>query len=86
MVNPMLQALAKNQQLPNNLSQIKNMITMIRNSNNPQAMLNNMLSQNPQMQQVMSYINQNGGNAQQAFYKMAQEKGVNPDEILNLLK
>lgn len=85
MVNPMLQALAKNQQ-PNNLSQIKNMMNMIRNSNNPQAMLNNMLSQNPQMQQVMNYINQNGGNAQQAFYKMAQEKGINPNEILNLLK
>lgn len=84
MSNPMLQMLSQNQ--PNNISQIRNMINLVRNSNNPQVLLNNMMMQNPQMQQVMSYINQNGGNAQQAFYKLAQEKGVNPDEILKLLK
>ena len=79
MSNPMLQMLSQNQ--PNNIYQIRNMINLVKNSNNPQALLNNMMMQNPQMQQVMSYINQNGGNAQQAFYKLAQEKGVNPDEL-----
>ena len=49
-------------------------------------MLQQMTAQNPQMQQVMNYVNENGGNAKQAFYKLAQEKGVNPDEILNMLK
>jgi hypothetical protein len=34
----------------------------------------------------MNYINQNGGDPKQAFYAMAREKGVNPDEILNMLK
>ena len=86
MINPMLQVLGRNQPLPNNLNQVKNMLNMVRSSGNPQAMLNNMLAQNPQMQNVINYINQNGGNPQQAFYKMAQERGVNPDDILNMLK
>lgn len=83
--NPMLQALAKSPSA-NNLMQIRNMMNLIKNSNNPQALLTSMISQNPQMQQVMSYVNQNGGDAKQAFYKLAQEKGVNPDDILNALK
>ena len=53
---------------------------------NPQAMLNQMVSCNPQMKQVMDYINQNGGDAKAAFYKLADEKGVNPDDILSQIK
>ena len=45
-----------------------------------------MLSQNPQVKQVMDYINDNGGDAKSAFYKMCEEKGINPDEILNQLR
>jgi hypothetical protein len=41
---------------------------------------------NPQYQQVMNYIQQNGGDPQAAFYKMAQERGVNPDDILSQLR
>ena len=59
---------------------------MLRSAGNPQMMLQQMMSQNPQMQQAIQYVNQNGGNAKQAFYKLAEQKGVNPDEILNMLK
>ena len=58
----------------------------IKSSNNPQAMLQNMVNQNPQYKQIMDYVRQNGGDPKTAFYKMAQEKGVNPDDILNMLK
>jgi len=34
----------------------------------------------------MKYIQQNGGNAKDAFYNMAKEKGINPDEILAVLQ
>lgn len=81
-MNPMLQMLNTN----SNVSNVKNMMNLLRSSNNPQALLNNMLATNPQMKQVMDYVNQNGGNPQQAFYKMAQEKGVDPNAILNMLK
>lgn len=44
-----------------------------------------MAQNNPQMQQVMSVIQQNGGNAKQAFYNMAQQRGVDPNVILQQL-
>ena len=84
MQNPMLQAL-KNQ--PNNsLSQIKSMMSMVRSAGNPQAMLQSMLQNNPQMRQVMTLINQSGGDPKAAFYKLAQEKGIDPQQILDMLK
>lgn len=87
MVNPILQMLGeKPQQTPNNLNQIKNITQMMRNSKNPKNTLNILLAQNPQMQQVMDYVNQNGGNAQEAFYKLAKERGVNPEDVLSLFK
>ena len=49
-------------------------------------MLNQMMMNNPQYKEVMDYIKQNGGDAKAAFYKMAGEKGVNPDDILNQLR
>ena len=85
MQNPMLQAL-RNQPLNNNLSQIKQMMNMVRSAGNPQAMLQNLIQNNPQMQQVMTLINQAGGDPKTAFYQMAQAKGVNPEDILSLLR
>lgn len=60
-------------------------MNILKNSNNPYALLQQFIQQNPRAQQVMNYINQNGGDPKQAFYKMAQEKGLNPDEILKQL-
>ena len=69
-----------------NLKAIKQMMSTIKSAQNPQMMLNNMMMQNPNYKQVMDYINQNGGDAKTAFYKMAQEKGINPNDIINALK
>lgn len=84
MQNPMLQAL-KNQP-SNNLSQIKNMMNMVKSVGNPQAMLQMLIQNNPQMRQVMTLINQSGGDPKAAFYKLAQEKGIDPQQILDMLK
>lgn len=62
------------------------MVNLIKSSKNPQAMMQSMINQNPQMKQVMEMVNKNGGNPKDAFYALAKEKGVNPDDILNLLK
>ena len=37
---------------------------------------------NPQMKQVLDYIQQNGGNAEQALYNLARQKGVDPNEAI----
>lgn len=78
MTNPILQRM--------NINQIKQMINMFKGVNNPQALLQSMIAKNPQLQSVMNYINQNGGNPKEAFYKMAQEKGIDPEEIIKMLK
>lgn len=41
------------------------------------------MQNNPNMQKVKEYINNNGGDPEKAFYQMAKDMGVNPDEILS---
>ena len=69
-----------------NLMQLKQVFQMVKNAQNPQAMLSQMMRNNPQYQNVMNYVNANGGDPQKAFYAMAKEKGINPEEILSQLK
>ena len=80
-MNPILQTLGNQ-----NLGQIKSMVNMVKSARNPQAMMNQLMQTNPQIRNVMNYVNQNGGDPKRAFYQMAQQKGVNPDEILNLFR
>jgi len=68
------------------MNQVQQMFNMVKSAQNPNAMLNQLIQTNPQMREVMNYVNQNGGDPKQAFYKMAQEKGVDPNTILNQLK
>lgn len=83
--NPMLQAL-KNSPVNNNLSQIKQMMNIVQSAGNPQAMLQSIAQNNPQMKQVIDIVGQSGGDPKAAFYKMAEEKGVDPEQILSMLK
>lgn len=81
-MNPILQRM----QMPNNLGRIKNMMNTVRNAGNPQAMLMNMAQNNPGIKQAMEVINQSGGDPQKAFYALAEQKGVNPEDILSQLR
>lgn len=47
---------------------------------------NRILQNNPQLKQALEYVQKNGGDPKQAFYKLAKEKGVDPQSILNSLK
>ena len=48
--------------------------------------MQNLMQSNPAMKQAIDYVNANGGNAKDAFYKLAKEKGIDPESILNSLK
>ena len=78
--------MAPQQQLMNNLQQLKNMMNLVKTSNQPPQMLQNILMQNPNINQVMSLIKQYGGNTEQAFYALAKEKGIDPQAILKALQ
>ena len=62
------------------------MFKMLKSAQNPQAMLQSMVQQNPQMQSVMQLVNQNGGDAKTAFYNLAKQRGVDPEEVLKQLR
>ena len=57
----------------------------VRAAQNPQLMLNQMMMNNPQMKQVMDIVQKHGGDPMTAFRKEAEERGVDPDEILRML-
>lgn len=65
---------------------IQQMMKTVQMARNPQMMLQTMVRSNPAMKQAIDYINQNGGDPEQAFYRLADEKGVDPQEILNSLR
>ena len=70
------------QQLGTNIGAIKQMMNSVRYASNPQAMLQQM----PQYNQIMQIIQDNGGDAQKAFYAMADKMGIDGNEIINILK
>ena len=75
------------QKLTPNLNQsTKSAINLLKSANNPQAMLSYLSAQNPAIKQTLDYVNANGGDPRSAFYKLAQERGVDPNSILNMLK
>ena len=65
---------------------VTQMIKTFKSMSNSPDMLKQMLSTNPTLKQVMDYVNANGGDAQSAFYKMAKEKGIDPEEVLSQLR
>ncbi len=80
MGNPMLQQLMQNN-IQNWFAPIKNMIQQVKNVQNPQAALMNLLNQNPNMQKAIDYVNQNGGDIKAAYYKLMNENGLDPDGL-----
>ena len=71
------------QEQVNSLSEVYN---KVRHSSNPNEAMQQLLINNSNFRWVMTYINQNGGNAKTAFYNMAAQKGVDPNTILNQLR
>ena len=38
------------------------------------------------LSEALAYVNANGGNAREVFYKLAKERGVDPETILRTLR
>ena len=67
------------------ISQIKQMMNMMKGASNPQAMLMQMAQRNPQLSSIMQFC-KSGGNPEALFRQRAQQMGLNPDDIINALK
>ena len=66
--------------LPNN---VKQMISMVKGARNPQQMVQKMVNENPQF---MAMLQMSNGNPEQAFKSLAKQMGVDPNEIIDLIK
>ena len=64
----------------------RQMIGMISNAQNPDAMLNQLMMSNPQLTQVADLAGNYGGDYQKAFYAVAKQRSVDPNEILGMIK
>ena len=68
------------------IQQIKQMMHTVQMSQNPQMALNQFVMNNPQLKQVMDFINQCGGDPDAALRTVAEKNGFTPQDIMDLLK
>jgi hypothetical protein len=64
-----------------NMQQVKNIYSMLRNSNNPEMLMNQLMQQNPQLAPTINLIKANG-NYEQVFRNMCNERGINADDFM----
>lgn len=65
------------------LANLKQVASLMKNVNNPQMMLNELATKNPQLKSALDMSN---GNYEQAFNTLAEQMNVNPEEIISLFK
>ena len=82
MANDLANMLSKSSQPTNNLSTITNMLKGVKN---PADMLTNIAKNNPQANMLLTAM-KNGGNPKDMFYALAKQKGIDPEEIINIAK
>lgn len=68
--------------MPNpNMAKIKNMFQAFKAAGNPQAMIQNMMKNNPNINEINKLV-QTNGSYEQAFRAKAKEMGIDPDEFI----
>lgn len=58
---------------------------MIQASTNPMATIQGLMANNPQFRDLLPLIEKNNGDYRKTFYDLASQKGIDPNEILNLM-
>ena len=89
MGNPIMEMLGRRPQASpqpkqeNGLVQAYKMLSAMQN---PEAALQTLVQRNPMMQQAMQLVNSSKMSPKDLFYSMAQQQGVDPDQILSMFK
>lgn len=81
-MNPIVNQMM-NMALSNN--PIMKMYQQVRTAKDPNTMLQQLAQSNPQLQQTLDFISQNGGNAKQLFFNASKQRNVDPNTIINSL-
>ena len=72
--------------LLNQINPVAQLAKTLQSAGDPQAMINQMAQMNPQIRQVQQFIAQSGGDPKTAFYNLARQQGVDPEQILNQVR
>ena len=84
-IPPILQQLGKNN-IQQMLQPVKQMMNMVRTAQNPQLALNQLATSNPLLKQAMDLTQQYGGDSIKALTETSKQMGIDPNEIMNLMK
>lgn len=71
--------------ITNNIRTVKALANMIKTAKDPQAMLNHLASQNPQLKEILE-LTSSGKSYKDLFYEKAEQMGVDPEMILRQLR
>ena len=63
------------------INQIKRMMSIVKSSSNPQAMLEMMSQSNPELKSIISLVNNNPNQARSLFYEEAKRRGLDKQQI-----
>lgn len=66
------------------MQQLKGMMNMVKNSSNSNVMIQQLIQSNPQLAQVSQLIQ--GKNPETVFRDMCKQRGIDPDEFINMLR
>lgn len=84
MANQLFQQLMQGQNNPN--LNIIQMFKAVQSSTNPNQLIQQLISTNPQVSNIMKEIQMSGGDAKSLFYSKAKQMGVDPESILSMLR
>lgn len=73
-----------NPQMLQNIQQIKGLMNQMKSIQNPNLVIQQMAEQNPQMKQILQMCQ--GQNPKDVFYTMCQQRGIDPEQVIKLLK
>ena len=71
---------------PRGMANLKQMMQMFKSASNPQLFVQNMMQSNPNATHIMQLIQANGGDPKAAFYSLAKQRGINPEDFLKALQ
>ena len=69
----------------NSIGEMKSMYQAFRNTNNPIGLFQQLAGRNPRLKPILDQL-KNGANPQQLFNQVCQQRGINPQELMNMLK
>lgn len=88
MANPLYNGGANFNNTGNNalMQNITNVIQFAKGQKNPQALIQQMVSHNPQAAQMLNQLQQNGQSPKDMVMSILKQRGIDPEQIMKQLK